>query len=101
MTEQIVLWALGIIATLLAGGNIFQWLTLRSYKRMKVAEADKAEIDTLRTIIESNQAEIGRLSQRLLLAEQREVEMRNKYDELYTRFDAIRDEFETYKITHK
>ena len=101
MVEQIITWSLGILATLFGGLNIFQWLTLRSYKRVKAAEADKAEIDTLRTIIESNQAEIGRLSQRLLLAEQREVEMRNKYDELYQRFDSIRDEFETYKINHK
>ena len=101
MVEQIVIWALGILTTLFGGLNIFQWLTLRSYKRVKVYEADRAEIENLRKIIETNQAEIGRLSQRLILAEQRDVENRNKYDELYARYDALRDEFETYKINHK
>ena len=90
-----------IFATLFGGLNIFQWLTFRSYKRLKSSEADKSDIENLRSIISMNQEEIGRLSQRLLLAEQREIEMRNKYEELYTRYDSLRDELEQYKSTHK
>ena len=101
MTEQIIIWVLGIISTLFGGLNIFQWITLRSYKRVKAAEADKAEIDSLRSIIETNQAEIGRLSQRLILAEQRDTENRNKYDALVEKYDALRNEFNDYKLNHK
>lgn len=90
------------IATLLLGGtNIFQMLTFRAYKRQRNAEADRAEIDSLSEIIKQNQAEIGRLSQRLLLADQRAMEQENKYNSLYEKYDRMRDEFETYKLNHK
>ena len=90
-----------IFATLFGGLNIFQWLTLRSYKRIKKAEADRSEIDNLRTIIAQNQAEIGRLQQRLDTYEKRDISMQTRYDELYRKYDSLRDEFETYKIEHK
>lgn len=90
-----------IFATLFGGLNIFQWLTLRSYKRIKAAEADKTEIDNLRSIIQQNQAEIGRLQQRLDSYEKRDISMQNRYDELYKKYDSLRDEFETYKLNHK
>ena len=90
------------IATLLLGGtNIFQMLTFRAYKRQRNAEADRAEIDSLSEIIKQNQAEIGRLSQRLLLADQRAMEQESKYNTLYEKYDRMRDEFEEYKLTHK
>lgn len=101
MTEQIIMWALGLLATVLGGLNIMQLLTFRSYKRQRAAEADKAEIESLSSIIKQNQEEIGRLNQRLLLADQRAMEQENKYNALYERFDKIRDEFETYKLNHK
>lgn len=104
MEHEILLWALGILGTLLVGSsglNAFQWITLNSYKRMKSAEAYQAEINSLRAIIETNQAEIGRLSQRIELADRRDLENSQKYNDLYNRWDKLRDEFETYKLTHK
>lgn len=101
MTEQIVIWALGVVATILGGLNIMQLLTFRAYKRQRNAEADKAEIESLSEIIRQNQAEIGRLSERLTLADQRAMEQENKYNALYDKFDKMRDEFEVYKLNHK
>ena len=87
-------WILGCLTTLLGGANIFQWITLRSYKRVKEAEADRQEIENLRTIINTMQAEIGRLQTRLDEAERRAMENTNKYF-------ALQEEFEQYKQTHK
>lgn len=101
MTEQIVIWALGVVATVLGGLNIMQLLTFKAYKRQRNAEADKAEIESLSKIITQNQAEIARLSERLTLADQRAMEQENKYNLLYDRFDKMRDEFEEYKLKHK
>lgn len=96
-------WAIisTIFATLFGGLNIFQWITLRSYKRIKAAEADRSEIDNLRTIITENKEEIARLTQRLNVYEERDLAMRNRYDELYNKYDKLRDEFEEYKLNHK
>ena len=94
-------WLFGIISTLLGGLNIFQWITLKSYKRVKEAEAASAEITSLSKIIEQNQAEIGRLSQRLIDSERRATELENKYNTLFDKYDKMRDEFESYKLTHK
>ena len=80
MTEQIVTWILGIIATLFGGLNIFQWITLRSYKRVKAAEADRMEIENLRLVISSMQDEIKRL---------------------HAQYNDLQTEFEQYKQTHK
>lgn len=105
MTEQIVIWILGIITTLFGGLNIFQWLTLRSYKRIKAAEADRSEIDNLKTTIETIQtsmnAEIDRLQNRVQEAEKRANENAERYFALYEKYDKLRDEFEAYKSTHK
>ena len=91
------------VLTLIFGGlNIFQLLTFRAYKRQRNAEADKAEIESLSEIIRQNQAEIGRLSERLTLADQRAMEQENKYNALYDKYDRLRDEFEEYKLkNHK
>ena len=101
MTEQIIIWVLGILSTLFGGLNIFQWITLNSYKRLKSAEAYQSEIDSLRSIIEENRAEIGRLAQRLEACDRREIENNNRYDLLYQKYDSLRDEFEEYKLKHK
>ena len=101
MEGQIITWALGIVATVLGGLNIMQLLTFKAYKRQRNAEADKAEIESLSKIINQNQAEIARLSERLTLADQRAMEQENKYNLLYDRFDRMRDEFEEYKLKHK
>ena len=101
MIDQAVTWILGILTTLFGGLNIFQWITLNSYKRLKSAEAYQSEIEALRAIIEENRAEIGRLSQRLEACDRREIENNNRYDVLYQKYDALRDEFEEYKLKHK
>ena len=94
MTDQLVIWLLGILSTLFGGLNIFQWLTLRSYKRVKAAEADKSEIDVLRSIIDGMQDEIERLRNRLDEAEKRAYENSDRYY-------SLQQEFEQYKLTHK
>lgn len=90
-----------IFATLFGGLNIFQWLTFRSYKRIKSAEADKSDIENLRLIIQENQAEIGRLAQRIAAADQRAIAQDNRYSELERKYDALKTEFENYKQNHK
>ena len=99
--QSIITLVLGILTLLFGGLNLFQLLTFRAYKRQRNAEADKAEIESLSAIIKQNQEEIGRLSQRLTLADQRAMEQENKYNALYDKFDKMRDEFETYKLNHK
>lgn len=101
MDATIVNWVLGIVTTLLGGLNIFQLLTFKAYKRERNAQADQEEIKSLSEIIRQNQAEIGRLSQRLIDADRRATELENKYNTLYDKYDKIRDELETYKLTHK
>lgn len=94
MTEQIIIWILGVLSTLFGGLNIFQWITLRSYKRVKAAEADRQEIDNLKTIINT-------LAERVTDAENRAAENARKYDALWEKYDKLRDEFEQYKIDHR
>lgn len=80
MAETVLTWVFGILSTLFGGLNIFQWVTLRSYKRVKAAEADRMEIENMRLVIESMRAEIERLNER---------------------YDNLQDEFERYKLEHK
>ena len=102
MDAQMILNFVLAILTLLFGGlNIFQLLTFRAYKRQRNAEADSAEIKSLSEIIKQNQAEIGRLNERLTLADKRAFEQENRYNALYEKYDSMRDEFETYKLNHK
>ena len=99
--STVLTWLFGIISTLLGGLNIFQWIKLKSYKRVKEAEAASAEITSLSKIIKQNQAEIGRLSQRLNEADKRALEQDRRYEELSNKYDALREEFFNYKQTHK
>ena len=102
MEWQAILNFVLAVTTLLSGGlNIFQLLTFKAYKRQRNAEADKAEIESLSEIIKQNQAEIGRLSQRLIDSDRRATELENKYNTLFDKYDKMRDEFENYKLTHK
>lgn len=94
MAETVLTWVLGILTTLFGGLNVFQWITLRSYKRVKAAEADRMDIENLQKIINGMQSEIGRLQQRLDEAEKRAYENSNRYY-------ALQQEFENYKQTHK
>ena len=102
MDIQVILnFILALLTLLLGGLNIYQLLTFKAYKRQQNALADQAEIKSLSDIIKQNQSEIGRLSERLILADKRAMEQENKYNALYEKYDRIRDEFETYKLTHK
>ena len=105
MTEQIVTWILGIVATLFGGLNIFQWITLRSYKRLKAAEADSKEIANLQATIDTIQkrmnAQILLLELRVQDAEKRAQENADKYASLSKKYDALEKEFEQYKLNHK
>lgn len=83
-----------ICATLLGGLNIFQWITLRSYKRVKAAEADRLEIENMQLVIRSMREEIGRLEERVKAAEE-------SANENYKRYTSLQKEFETYKKEHK
>ena len=94
MAETVLTWVFGILTTLFGGLNIFQWITLRSYKRVKAAEADRMDIENLQKIIDGMQSEIGRLRHRLDEAEKRAYENSNRYY-------ALQQEFENYKQTHK
>ena len=96
--QMILNFVLGILTLLFGGLNLFQLLTFRAYKRQKNAEADSAEIESLSKIIKQNQEEIGRLNQRLLMADKRAMEQEEKYNELYNKYDRLRDEFEEYKL---
>lgn len=96
--QMILNFVLGILTILFGGLNLFQLLTFRAYKRQKNAEADSAEIESLSKIIKQNQDEIGRLNQRLLMADKRAMEQEEKYNELYNKYDKLRDEFEEYKL---
>ena len=92
--DQVLTWILGILTTLFGGLNIFQWITLRSYKRIKAAEADKLEIENLRLVIQTMKEEIARLQERVEKAEQRAQDNYDNYTEL-------QQEFELYKSKHK
>lgn len=96
--QMILNFVLGILTLLFGGLNLFQLLTFRAYKRQRNAEADSAEIESLSKIIKQNQEEIGRLNQRLLIADKRAMDQENKYNELYDKYDKLRDEFEEYKL---
>lgn len=73
-------WLFGIVSTLLGGLNIFQWITLKSYKRVKEAEADRMEIENMQLVIKSMGEEIRRL---------------------HEQYNDLQKEFETYKQQHK
>lgn len=116
---QVLLWGLGILTTLFGGTTLYQWLSFRSYKRQQSAAADKAELENLKIVIEtiqkSMQTEIDRLQKRVEDAEQRadkaeqraaDAEKRagenaSKYLSLFEKHDALRTEFEQYKLNHK
>lgn len=105
MTEQIVTWVLGIVATLFGGLNIFQWITLRSYKRLRSAEADAKEIENLKSAMETIQASMNAqillLERRVKDAEQRAQDNADKYTALSKKYDTLEKEFENYKQNHK
>lgn len=91
---------LAALTLLFGGGMIFQWLTIKSLKRQKEAEATKSEVDALRAIIEANTSEIARLNQRVELADKRAIEADNRYNKLYAEYYSLKSEFEKYKISN-
>ena len=94
MGTTILTWLLGILTTLFGGLNIFQWITLQSYKRIKNYEADRAQIENMRLVISQLQGEVLRLEERVKRAE-------DNADENYKRYTSLQEEFEVYKSKHK
>ena len=94
LLHMILEWVFGIATALLGGLNIFQWITLKSYKRVKEAEADSKDIENLRLIIQTMQEQIDRLKERVEDAEQRAQDNHDRYI-------ALQDEFDKYKAMHK
>ena len=94
MGATLLTWTLGILSTLFGGLNIFQWITLRSYKRIKNYEADRAQIENMHVIINMLQGEVKRLEERVQRAE-------DNADENYRRYTALQQEFDDYKLNHK
>lgn len=62
---EIATYVLSVVTVLLGGANIFQFFTIRSYRRKHNAEATRAEIDNLNIVIDNLRQEIGRLESRL------------------------------------
>ena len=94
METTIITWILGILSTLFGGLNIFQWITLRSYKRIKNYEADRAQIENLRLVISELRGEVTRLEDRVKRAE-------DNAEENYQRYVSLQKEFDDYKLNHK
>lgn len=101
MDLQIILnFILGLLTLFFGGGLIFQWLTIKSLRRQKEAEATKAEVDALRAIIQANTDEINRLNARVAAADARAIEADNRYNTLYAEYYKLKSEFEQYKISN-
>ncbi len=62
---EIATYILSVITVMLGGANVFQFLTIKSYKRKHNAEATRAEIDNLNIIIDNLNKEVARLEKRL------------------------------------
>ncbi len=94
-------FVLAVLTLLFGGGMLFQWFTIKSLKRQRAAEATKSEVEALRAIIDANTAEIGRLNQRVEMADRRAIEADNRYNKLYAEYYALKSEFEKYKISNQ
>jgi len=77
-TLEIILTAL---ATLMGAGNVWQAFTLRSLRRVKTAEADQANLQTLNMVIESWEKNYNSLQ--------------GRYDSLASKYDALMQKYET------
>ncbi len=73
---EIATYILSVVTLLLGGCNIFQFFTIRSYRRKHNAEATRAEIDNLNIVIANLRGEVERLEGRLV-----DLEKRTCYDE--------------------
>lgn len=91
MSQQILTWALGVIATILTGTNIATLVQLRSIRAKGVHEAEAAHITNLQTVIHEQGGEISRLSERLEAQEKKTSECGAKCEERITALQAQYD----------
>lgn len=95
-------WIVELILGLATAGASAGWIsTLIDNKAMKKkndAEGDQARIDNLRAVCDKQEAEIGRLNTRLETAEQRYVELENKYYKVLERQQGLMERISTLEI---
>ena len=68
---EIATYILSVVTLLLGGCNIFQFFTIRSYRRKHKAEATRAELDNLNIVIAQLRDEVVRQHERLVELEQK------------------------------
>lgn len=90
MTEEILKWILGVLASILAGTNILQFVNNRQLRRKMSAEGYQAEIVSLQKIIDGNVQEIERLQRRCDESDVRYDNLRSKYDNMERKYDELR-----------
>lgn len=81
---------LSVLTAILGGGNLWQALTIRSFKRKSSAEADRAEIDNLKLIIQTQAEQMNSLQARY-------DKMVDKYDALMEKYDSQQEELRKLK----
>lgn len=86
----ILQWALGVLASILAGTNILQFVNNRELRRKMSAEGYQTEIASLQNIIDGNVKEIDRLQKRCDEADSRYDSLRERYDSLEKKYDELR-----------
>lgn len=85
------------LGTALLSGGLVQLLNIRSIKRVKSAEADIKEIESLRDIIETNRDEINRLVKRNTDLEQKYVELQREFIAMCEDITKLRAELDGRK----
>lgn len=90
MTHEIIMWVLGLIATIFGGVNIVQLINNRELKRKLSAEGYQQEIAALQNIIAGCNAEVDRLQRRCDESDSRYDALRSKYDDLEKKYDELR-----------
>lgn len=91
MSQQIVTWVLGVLATILGGTNLVTLVQLRSLRAKGVHEAEAAHIANLQTIIHEQGDEISRLSIRLEAQEKKTAECGRECEERIARLQEQSD----------
>lgn len=83
---------LTFLTTLFGAGNVWQFFTLRSLRRVKTAEADQASIDTLNKVIASWEKNYDSLQNRYDRLNEKYEQAIAKIDEQQTEILAIREQ---------
>lgn len=90
MTATITSIILAVVTALSGGVNILQLINNRQMRRKLAAEADTAETQSLRLIIEGNVQEIARLQARV-------DDYAQRYDDILDKYHKLMDEVNNLK----